>query len=99
MNKTEFIEAVAAKSKQTKTAAGDAIDAALAVITEALAKGDTVAFTGFGSFLVRKREARTGRNPATGATIKIAAANAPGFKAGAKLKAAVNAPKGKKKAK
>ena len=89
MNKTEFIEAVAKTAKLSKAAAGDAVNAAIAVVEKALKKGDAVQLTGFGTFAVTKRAARTGRNPATGKAIKIAATKAPKFKAGALLKKAV----------
>lgn len=90
MNKKELIDAAAAEADTTAAAAGRVIDAALAAIEGALAKGDTVAIAGFGSFEVRRREARTGRNPQTGAEIQIAASNAPAFKAAAALKRSVN---------
>ena len=89
MNKTEFIEAVAKESKASKAAAGQVINAAIAVITKALKKGEAVQITGFGSFDIVKRAARKGRNPATGKEIKIAASKAPRFKAGKVLKDSV----------
>ncbi len=89
MNKTEFVEAVAKEAKATKAAANEVVNAAIAVITKALKKGDSVQLTGFGTFAVAKRAARKGRNPATGKEIKIAASKAPKFKAGAVLKKAV----------
>jgi DNA-binding protein HU-beta len=89
MNKTEFIDAVAKLAGLPKTAAADAVNAALEVIAKALKKGDAVQLTGFGTFAVTKRAARKGRNPATGKEIKIAASKAPKFKAGALLKKAV----------
>lgn len=89
MNKTEFIEAVAKTAKLSKAAAADAVNAVLEVVAKTLKKGDAVQLTGFGTFAVAKRAARTGRNPATGKTIKIAATKAPKFKAGALLKKAV----------
>ncbi|MDB4099421.1 HU family DNA-binding protein, partial [Candidatus Thioglobus sp.] len=73
-----------------KADAARALDATTSAITGALAKGDSVAITGFGSFLVRARAARSGRNPQTGATIQIKASNAPAFKAGKLLKESVN---------
>jgi DNA-binding protein HU-beta len=100
MNKTELIDIVATKTNSTKAAAGDIIGAAIAAITEAVAKGDNVQFIGFGTFSVQKREARTGRNPQTGKEMKIEAKNVVRFKAGAALTAAANpvkATKGKKK--
>ncbi|MDC1173192.1 HU family DNA-binding protein [Methylophilaceae bacterium] len=90
MNKGELIEAVANATSSTKADAGRAIDATVDAITKALKKSDTVTLIGFGTFKVSKRAARTGRNPQTGAELKIPARNAPSFKAGAALKAAVN---------
>ena len=90
MNKSELIEAVAKSSDLSKAAAGRAVDAAVAAITGALKKGDSVKLIGFGTFKVTKRAARTGRNPRTGAELKIAARKAPGFTAGKALKDAVN---------
>jgi DNA-binding protein HU-beta len=90
MNKSELIEAVASASDLSKAAAGRAVDAAVAAITGALKKGDSVTLIGFGTFKVTKRAARTGRNPRTGAELKIAARKAPGFSAGKALKDAVN---------
>jgi|TARA_B110000967_G_scaffold95695_1_gene98282 nucleoid DNA-binding protein len=90
MNKGELIEAVANATSSTKADAGRAIDATVEAITNALKKSDTVTLIGFGTFKVSKRAARTGRNPQTGAELKIPARNAPSFKAGAALKAAVN---------
>lgn len=101
MNKTELIDIVAAKADVTKQQTGEIITAAIAAITEAVAKGDSVQFIGFGTFSVQKREARTGRNPQTGKEMKIEAKNVVRFKAGAQLTAAANpvkaAPKTKKK--
>ena len=90
MNKSELIDAIAASAGLTKADAGRAIDATTSAITAALKKGDTVTLVGFGTFKVTKRAARTGRNPRTGATIKIKAANSPKFRAGKSLKDAVN---------
>jgi len=90
MNKTELIDALAAKSDISKAAAAKAVDGLLEVITQALVAGDSVNIVGFGAFSVGARAARTGRNPKTGETLQIAAAKAPKFTAGAKLKAAVN---------
>ena len=90
MNKTELIDAVAEASDLSKADAGRAVDAVVDTITDALKDGDSVTLVGFGTFLVRPRAARTGRNPQTGATIEIKAANAPAFKAGKALKDAVN---------
>lgn len=90
MNKTELIDAIAAAADLTKADSGRALDAVLDSITAALQKGDQVALVGFGTFSVKERAARTGRNPQTGAEIQIAAAKVPGFKAGKALKDAVN---------
>jgi DNA-binding protein HU-beta len=90
MNKADFIEAVADGAELTKADAGRAVDAMIAAVTKALKKGDTVTLVGFGTFSVRKRGARTGRNPRTGETIKIKASKNPAFKAGKALKDAVN---------
>ncbi len=90
MKKVELVEAVANKAGLTKADAGRALDATLEVITNALAKGDKVPLVGFGTFAVSRRAARTGRNPQTGAEVKIAARNAVTFKAGAALKESVN---------
>ena len=90
MNKTELIEAVAGAADLSKADAGRAVDAVIDTITATLKGGDQVTLIGFGTFLVRARAARTGRNPQTGATIQIKAANAPAFKAGKALKDAVN---------
>ena len=89
MNKAELIDAVAANADLSKAAAGRALDAALEAITKALKKKDTVTLVGFGTFSVRKRSARIGRNPKTGEEIKIRASRVPGFKAGKALKDAV----------
>lgn len=90
MNRKELIEALATKTGSTKTAADRNIASMIEIITSALEKGEKIALVGFGAFEVRKRAARTGRNPATGAKLKIKASNIPIFKAGATLKAAVN---------
>ena len=90
MNKTEFVSAVADSAELTKADAGRAIEAVIEVVTKALKKGDTVALVGFGTFLARKRAARTGRNPRTGQQIKIKASKNPSFKAGKALKDALN---------
>jgi DNA-binding protein HU-beta len=90
MNKTELIDAVAEATDSSKAAANKAVDAVLDTITNALKGGDQVTLVGFGTFLVRDRAARTGRNPQTGETINIAASKAPAFKAGKALKDAVN---------
>ena len=90
MNKSELIEAVAASADISKADAGRAIDGVVATVTSALAKEDSVSLIGFGTFSVSKRAARDGRNPRTGETIRIKAANLPKFKAGKALKDAVN---------
>jgi len=89
MNKTELVDAIAEHADISKAAAGRALDGMVQAITEALKKGDQVTLVGFGSFSVRERAARTGRNPQTGKEIKIAASKIPGFKAGKALKDAV----------
>ena len=90
MNKADFIASVADSAELTKADAGQAVDAMIETITKALKKGDTVTLVGFGTFSIRKRAARTGRNPRTGETIKIKASKNPAFKAGKALKDAVN---------
>jgi len=90
MNKSDLIDAIAAKADITKIVAGKVLDATVASITEALGKGDSVALIGFGTFTVKDRAARVGRNPQTGKEIKIAATKVPSFKAGKNLKEAVN---------
>ncbi len=90
MNKTELIEALAAKCDLSKAAAGRAVEGLTEIITEALVKGDTVSLIGFGSFGVAERGARTGRNPKTGETLTLAPSKTAKFTAGAKLKSAVN---------
>ncbi len=90
MNKTELIDALAAKCDLSKAAAGRAVEGLTEIITESLTKGDSVSLIGFGTFGVGQRAARTGRNPKTGAELKIAASKTAKFTAGAKLKAAVN---------
>jgi len=90
MNKAELVAAVAAKTGDTKKAAEASVDAIVAAIKEALKKGDKVQLVGFGSFEVRKRAARKGRNPQTKEEIKIPASKAPVFRAGKQLKELVN---------
>lgn len=90
MNKSELIDAIAASADITKADAGRALDAAVESITNALKAGEQVTLVGFGTFLVKERAARTGRNPQTGKEISIAASKVPGFKAGKGLKDAVN---------
>ena len=89
MNKTELVAAAAKKAELTLKDTDKALAAVIDVITEALAKGDKVQLTGFGTFEVRAKAAREGRNPSNGKPIKIAASKAPAFKAGASLKKAV----------
>jgi len=90
MNKLELIEAISGHAKITKADAGRALDATLEIIHKALKKGDRVALLGFGSFDVKRQAARLGRNPQTGAEIKIPAKNKVKFKAGSELSDAVN---------
>ena len=90
MNKSELIDAVANQADLNKAQAASAVDGVIAAVTEALKSGDQVTVVGFGTFLVRQREARSGRNPRTGETIQIKAAKNPAFKAGKALKEAVN---------
>ncbi|QGX38952.1 HU family DNA-binding protein [Permianibacter aggregans] len=90
MNKTELVDAIAVGADISKASAARALDAVLDAVTDALRKGDQVALVGFGTFAVKERAARTGRNPQTGQEIKIAAAKVPGFKPGKALKDAVN---------
>ena len=90
MNKAELIDAIAKHADISKAAAGRALDAAVNSITASLRKGGVVTLVGFGSFYVGKRTARQGRNPRTGAAIKIRAAKVPKFRAGKALKDAVN---------
>ena len=90
MNKAELIDAIADSADLSKASASRALDSAIETITKALKRGDTVTLVGFGTFSVRKRAARSGRNPRTGETIKIKASKVPGFKAGKALKDAIN---------
>ena len=90
MNKTELTEAVAAAADLSKASAGRTVDAVIETISGALKSGDQVAIAGFGTFLVRERGARTGRNPRTGEPMEIKASKVPAFKAGKALKDAVN---------
>lgn len=90
MTKTELIDSVAEKSGLTKKDSGKAVDAVLSAMTEALSNGEKVQLVGFGSFEVRERSARTGRNPQTGAVIEIKARKVPVFKPGKALKEAVD---------
>jgi DNA-binding protein HU-beta len=90
MNKSEFVDAIAKAADFTKADAAKAVDAMVEVVTETLKAGDQITLVGFGSFQVKTREARTGRNPRTGEAIQIKASNIPSFKAGKALKDAVN---------
>jgi DNA-binding protein HU-beta len=90
MNKGELIESVAASAGLSKADAGRAVDAVVDSITGALKSNGSVSLVGFGTFTVKARAARQGRNPRTGETIQIKASNVPGFKAGKALKDAVN---------
>jgi DNA-binding protein HU-beta len=91
MNKSELIDAIATHANLTKADAGRALEGLTKTIESVLKVGDSVALVGFGSFEVKERAERTGHNPQTGATIKIAAAKTPSFKPGKGLKDAVNA--------
>ncbi len=90
MNKSELSEAVGQSFGGNKSMGASAVDAVLGAITEALAAGSRVQISGFGTFEVRHRDARMGRNPRTGEPVQIKATNAPAFKAGKALKEAVN---------
>ena len=90
MKKSELIDHVADAAGLSKADAGRAVDGVMEIITEALAKGESVTLVGFGTFSVGERAARIGRNPQTGAEIQIAASKQPKFSAGSKLKDAVN---------
>ena len=86
MNKSDLVDAVAGRADMSKAEAGRAVDAVLGSVGDALGNGDSVSLVGFGTFSVRHRAARMGRNPQTGATMQIAASKVPGFKAGKALK-------------
>jgi len=90
VNKSELVDAIASGAGLSKADAGKALDATVAAITDSLKGGEQVSLVGFGTFAVKARAARTGRNPQTGKEIQIAASNVPGFKAGKALKDAVN---------
>ncbi|MCU7814585.1 MAG: HU family DNA-binding protein [Candidatus Thiodiazotropha sp. (ex Lucinoma kastoroae)] len=90
MNKAELIEAMAESADISKAAAGRALDGMVEAVTEAMKAGDTLSLVGFGTFSVKERAARDGRNPQTGETIKIKASKIPSFKAGKALKDAIN---------
>ncbi len=90
MNKTDLIDAVADSADLSKSSAARAVDAFVDAVTDALQKGDQVALVGFGTFSLRERAERSGRNPRTGETITIKASKLPAFKPGKALKDAVN---------
>lgn len=90
MNKGELVEAIAKQTDMSKSGAEAVVNAFVSTVSGALRKGDKVTLTGFGTFSVTKRAARTARNPRTGAEIKVKAATVPKFKAGAGLKGSVN---------
>jgi DNA-binding protein HU-beta len=90
VNKSELIDAISESADLSKSSAARALDAVLGSVRGALASGDQVSLVGFGTFSVKHRAARSGRNPQTGAEIQIAASNVPSFKAGKALKDAVN---------
>ena len=90
MNKAELVDAVAEAADLSKASAARAVDAVTDTITRSLQSGDQVTLVGFGTFTVRQRAARSGRNPRTGETISIKASKVPGFKAGKALKDALN---------
>jgi len=89
MTKTDLVEKIASSTGLTKKAANDALEAVLSGVEDSLAKGDKVTLTGFGTFSVRSRKERMGRNPQTGAPLRIPASKVPGFTAGKSLKKAV----------
>tara|TARA_B100000242_G_scaffold124953_1_gene88018 strand:- start:1907 stop:2185 length:279 start_codon:yes stop_codon:yes gene_type:complete len=86
MNKSDLVDAVASRADMSKAEAGRAVDAVLGSVGDALGNGDSVSLVGFGTFSVRHRAARMGRNPQTGAAMQISASKVPGFKAGKALK-------------
>uniref|UniRef100_UPI0034DF705C HU family DNA-binding protein n=1 Tax=Candidatus Thiodubiliella endoseptemdiera TaxID=2738886 RepID=UPI0034DF705C len=90
MNKAELIDAIASTTNLSKVAAGQALDGMTSAITETMSKGESVQLIGFGSFVVRDRAARTGRNPQTGEEMQIKATKVVGFKTGKALKDAIN---------
>lgn len=90
MNKSELIDAIAAAADISKASAARALDAVIDSVTDTLKSGDKVSLVGFGTFEVKERAARVGRNPKTGEEINIAASRVPSFKAGKALKDAVN---------
>lgn len=90
MNKSELIDAIAEQSGLTKTDSAKALNGFIEAVTSAMQRGDSVALVGFGTFSIKERAARTGRNPRTGEALQIAASNVPSFKAGKDLREAVN---------
>ena len=90
MNKSEVVDAIVDQADISKAVAGRALDAALGAVKASLEQGEPVSIVGFGTFLVRERPARTGRNPRTGEAVRIAAAKVPAFKPGKALKEALN---------
>jgi len=90
VNKSELIDAIAGSADLSKADAGRALDAVTSAVTQTLANGDSLSLVGFGTFSVKHRAARAGRNPQTGAEIQIKASNVPSFKAGKALKDSVN---------
>ena len=96
MNKSELIEIAAKEADISKAAAGKVLDGIMAAVVKTVSKGDTVTLVGFGTFKSAKRAARTGKNPKTGASIKIPATTVPKFSAGAGFKLAVSGKKAKK---
>lgn len=90
MNKTELVEKVATSAGLTKTQADAAVNAFVETLTDVLKAGDKITLKGFGTFEVRQRDARTGRNPRTGETMTIAASKVPAFKASSTLKKVIN---------
>ena len=90
MNKSELIDSIAEKSGLNKTQAGDALNAVMESVGEALEAGDSISLVGFGTFSVKDRKARTGRNPKTGEELSIPASKVPSFKAGKNLKERLN---------
>ena len=90
MNKSQLVDKISEGADLSKAAAGRALDSFIEAVGEALKSGDQVSLVGFGTFLLRERASRSGRNPQTGETIEIAAAKIPAFKAGKVLKDSVN---------
>jgi len=90
MNKTELVKKVAAEAELSQSAAAAAVNSVLDAVVDAVAAGESVTLPGFGTFSLKHRDARQGRNPRTGETMEFAASDTPAFKAGTKFKAAVN---------